>query len=110
MGPASVLVVSGDPFVETLVRVLLPGPGLAVTRIKDRDNILGQLTEQPPRVIVVDAPVVDQATTEFLRHLHDTAGLPLIVLAPDGDRLQGDLEPAVRVLGRPPESGALAQA
>ena len=100
--PSTVLVLSTDPLIEMVVRHLLPVEQYAVRRIADRGEVLS-LLEQEARLAVLDLPEMDAETLAFVRDLHTRAGKPLLVLTTDPGQIAGQLEPAVRLLDRPPQ-------
>ena len=100
--PSTVLVLSSDPLIEMVVRHLLPVDRYAVRRIADRDEV-APLLEQEARLAVLDMPEMDADALAFVRDLHTRAGKPLLVLTTHPARLVGQLEPAVRLLDRPPQ-------
>jgi cobalt-zinc-cadmium efflux system membrane fusion protein len=100
--PSTVLVLSPDPLVEMVVRHLLPVEQYAVRRLTDRAEA-ADLLEQEARLAVLDLPDMDAINLTFVRDLHTRAGKPLVVLTNDPARLAGQLEPAVRLLDRPPQ-------
>jgi len=109
MHTATVLLVSHEPFLEPILHHLLPA-GERVVRVDRPEAVAGQLGEHPPRMILLDLPHADDLAASFIRQLHREAGLPLVVLTPHPEALRGAVEPAVRVLGRPPELGELGHA
>ncbi len=100
--PSTVLVLSTDPLIEMVVRHLLPIEQYAVRRIADRGEVLS-LLEQEARLAILDLPEMDAETLAFVRDLHTRAGKPLLVLMTDPSQIAGQLEPAVRLLDRPPQ-------
>ena len=100
--PSTVLVLSPDPLVEMVVRHLLPVEQYAVRRLTDRTEV-SILLEQEARLAVLDLPDMDAITLAFVRDLHTRAGKPLLVLTSEPAHLAGQLEPAVRLLDRPPQ-------
>jgi membrane fusion protein, heavy metal efflux system len=107
--PSTVLVLSPDPLVEMVVRHLLPVEQYAVRRITDRGEV-APLLEQEARLAVLDMPEMDAVAVAFVRDLHTRAGKPLLVLTTDPGQLAGQLEPAVRLLDRPPQLDQLQAA
>jgi len=110
MHSATILVVSGEPLTEAIVRHLLPGPTFQVNRTEHPDQVLALVEDLRPRLLVVDVPVVEETTGATLCEWQAAAGVPLVVMTPVPETLAGQLGPSARVLGRPPEMTALGHA
>src|SRR5262245_44169858 len=107
---ATVLVVSGEPFVESTIRHLLWLPGQTTARTSSIEQAPALIDQLLPRLVVVDLPAPDPDAASRLRDLHATTRLPLVVLAADPKALVYQLDPAVRVLPRPPDPRELEAA
>jgi cobalt-zinc-cadmium efflux system membrane fusion protein len=97
---STVLLLGSDPLLEYAVEHMLPADTYKVRRVEHRDHAADLVAQYQPRAILVDLPEQSEQDVEFVRWLHGSAGVPVLVLARDPVALEGRFEPAVRVLPR----------
>jgi cobalt-zinc-cadmium efflux system membrane fusion protein len=100
---------SGEGFLEPILRDLLAPWGHQVVRVAHADDVPELLAGAAPRLIVLDLPAADDASLRLIKGLAGS-GVPLIVLSCDAQALQGQAGQGVRVLGWPPDVAALTEA
>jgi cobalt-zinc-cadmium efflux system membrane fusion protein len=107
--PKTALLMSEEVFLEPILRHLLAPWGHQVVRVAHADEVPELTAGAAPGLIVLDLPAADDASLRLVQGLA-ISGVPLIVLSPDAQALQGQAGQGVRVLAWPPDVAALTEA
>jgi DNA-binding response OmpR family regulator len=102
--PAHVLIVEDDPSVRQLLTVVLPDLGCRVTVLDDSLDVGIVVAADPPDLVLLDRGLPSGDGLATARSLHDSLGVPIVMITGAGaaeDRILGHAAGVDRYLVKP---------